>query len=174
MERNRADKAEDLIREILSVPEIRDVWETIKRNKEAFQRLVDQWISDAAKALYDFAKNRDNIFSDEAEAKIGNGIIAEALIHGLNPTDEGQRKTAAGFLLGEVDWTGTYQSSCDLADIRTRQLCEEMSVSKEIVADLMLAAGGKGSVSVGGGGGGSNDDLTNWDGTKKKDRGRRR
>jgi len=31
-----------------------------------------------------------------------------------------------------------------------------------------LAAGGKGGVSVGGGGGGSSDDLTNWDGTKKK------
>ena len=168
MERSKADKAENQIREMLSVPEIRDVWETIKRNKEAFQRLVDQWISDAAKALYDFAKNRDNIFSDEAEAKIGNGIIAEALIHGLNPTDEGQRKTAAGFLLGEVDWTGTYQSSCDLAEIRTGQLCEEMSVSREIVADLMLAAGGKGGVSVGGGGGGSNNDLTNWDGSKKK------
>ena len=51
---------------------------------------------------------------------------------------------------------------------RTGQLCEEMSVSKKIMADLMLAAGGKGGVSVGGGGGGSNDDLTNWDGTKKK------
>ena len=51
---------------------------------------------------------------------------------------------------------------------------EEMSVSKKIMADFMLAAGGKGGVSVGGGGGGSNDDLTNWDGTKRKDRGRRR
>ena len=173
MERSRAEKAEDQIREMLSVPEIRDLWEIIERNKAAFRRQVDQWISDAAKALYDFAKNRDNIFSDEAEVKIGNGIIAEALIRGLNPTDEGQRKTAAGFLFGEVDWTGTYQSSCDLAETRTGQLCEEMSVSKEIVADLMLAAGGKGGVSVGGGGGSSNDDLTNWDGTKKKDRGRR-
>ena len=173
MEQSRADKAEDQIREMLSVPEIRALWKTIKRNKEAFQRQIKQWISNAATALYDFAKNRDNIFSDEAEVKIGNGIIAEALIRGLNPTDEGQRKTAAGFLLGEVDWTGTYQSSCDLAETRTGQLCEEMSVSKEIVADLMLAAGGKGGVSVGGGGGSSNDDLTNWDGTKKRDRGRR-
>ena len=166
-ERNRADKAENQIREMLSVPEIGRIWEIILRQK-AFLQEMKQWISDAAKALYDFAKNRDNLFSDGAEAKIGNGIIAEALIHGLNPTDEGQRKTAAGFLLGEVDWTGAYQSSCDLAETRTGQLCEEMSVSKEIVADLMLAAGGKGGVSVGGGGGGSNNELTNWDGTKKK------
>ena len=169
MERSRADKDEEQIREMLSVPEIRDLWEIIERNKAAFRRQVDQWISDAAKALYDFAKNRDNIFSDEAEVKIGNGIIAEALIRGLDPSDEGQRKTAAGFLLGEVDWTTiAYQSSCDLAETRIGQLCEERSIPKEIVADLMLAAGGKGGVSVGGGGGGSNDDLTNWDGTKKK------
>ena len=173
MERSRANKAEDQIREMLSVPEIRDLWKTIKRNKEAFQRQINQWISDAATALYDFAKNRDNIFSDEAEAKIGNGIVAEALIRGLDPSNEGQRKTAAGFLLGEVDWTGTCRSSCNLAETRIGQLCEERSVSKELVADLMLAAGGKGGVFVGGGGGGSNNDLTNWDGTKKKrERGR--
>ena len=50
---------------------------------------------------------------------------------------------------------------------------ERMNETKHTVP-LLLAAGGKGGVSIGGGGGGSNDDLTNWDGTKKKDRGRRR
>ncbi|MBO7618618.1 MAG: hypothetical protein J6T22_15630, partial [Bacteroidales bacterium] len=101
-------------------------------------------------------------------------IIAEAILKGLDPTDEGQRKKAAKSLLGKVNWKGTYQSSCDLAETRTEQFCEEITVPKEIVATLLLAAGGKGGVSVGGGGGGSSDDLTNWDGTKKKDRGRRR
>ncbi|MDD7119178.1 MAG: hypothetical protein PUH77_09945 [Bacteroidales bacterium] len=41
------------------------------------------------------------------------------------------------------------------------------------MAMLLLAAGGKGGVSVGSGGGVSNNDLTYWDGAKK-DRGRRR
>lgn len=98
----------------------------------------------------------------------------ELLLKDLDPTDEGQRKKAANRLLNKVDWRGTYQSSCELAETRTEQFSEEMNVAKEIVTTLLLAAGGKGGVSVGGGGGGSNDDLTNWDGTKKKDRGRRR
>ena len=166
-ERNRADDAEAQVREILSVPEIKQFWEMILRQK-AFLEEMHQRIAKAVKALYDFAKNRDLVFSKEAEVSIGNGIIAEAILKGLDPTDEGQRKKAAKSLLGKVDWKGTYQSSCDLAETRTEQFCEEITVSKEIVAALMLAAGGKGSVSVGGGGGGSNDDLTNWDGTKKK------
>ena len=166
-ERNRADKAEDQVREILSVPEIRDFWEMTLRQK-AFLEEMNQRIAKAVKALYDFALNRDLIFSKEAEVSIGNGIIAEAILKGLDPTEEGQRKKAAKNLLDKVNWKGTYQSSCDLAETRIEQLCEEITVSKEIVATLLLAAGGKGGVSVGGGGGGSNNELTNWDGTKKK------
>ena len=56
---------------------------------------MNRRIAQAAKALYDFAKNRDLIFSKEAEASIGNGIIAEAILKGLDLTDEGQRKRAA-------------------------------------------------------------------------------
>lgn len=141
--------------------------------QKAFLEEMNQRIAKAVTALYDFAKNRDLIFSDEAEDSIANGIIAEAILKGLDPTDEGQRKKAAKSLLGKVNWKGTYQFSCDLAETRTEQLCEEITVSKEIVATLLLAAGGKGGVSVGGGGGGSNNELTNWDGTKK-DRGRRK
>ena len=171
-ERNRADNAEAQVREILSVPEIKQFWEMILRQK-AFLEEMNRRIAKAAKALSDFAKNRDLVFSKEAEVSIGNSIIAEAILKGLDPTDEGQRKKAAKSLLGKVIWKGTYQSSCDLAETRTEQFCEEITVPKEIVATLLLAAGGKGGVTVGGGGGGSNDDLTNWDGTKKKDRGRR-
>ena len=86
----------------------------------------------------------------------------------MDPADDGQRKKAANSLLSKVDWKGTYQSSCDLAETRTEQLCEEKTVPKEIVATLLLAAGGKGGVSVWSGGGGSNNELTNWDGTEKK------
>ena len=135
--------------------------------QKAFLEEMNRRIAKAVKALYDFALNRDLIFSKEAEISIGNGIIAEAILKGLDPTDEGQRKKAAKSLLGKVDWKGTYQSSCDLAETRTEQFCEEITIPKEIVATLLLAAGGKGGVSIGGGGGGSNNELTNWDGTKK-------
>ena len=166
-ERKRADNAEAQVREILSVPEIRDFGERILRRK-AFLEEMNQRIAKAVTALYDFAKNRDLLFSNEAEDSIANGIIAEAILKGLDPTEEGQRKKAAKSLLGKVDWKGTYQSSCDLAETRIEQLCEEITVPKEIVITLLLAAGGKGGVSIGGGGGGSNNELTNWDGTKKK------
>jgi hypothetical protein len=41
-----------------------------------------------------------------------------------------------------------------------------MTVSKDLMANLLLSAGGRAGISVGGGG--SNGELTNWDGTKKK------
>ena len=49
--------------------------------------------------------------------------------------------------------------------MRTRHLCDAMTVSKDLVANLVLAAGGRGGISTGGGG--SNGELTNRDGTKK-------
>ncbi len=132
-ERKRADNAEAQVCEILSVPEIRDFWERILRQK-AFLEEMNRRIAKAVTALYDFARNRDLIFSNEAEDSIANGIIAEAILKDLDPTDEGQRKKAAKSLLSKVNWKGTYQSSCDLAETRTEQLCEEITVPKEIVA----------------------------------------
>ncbi|MCR4619341.1 MAG: hypothetical protein K5633_01460 [Paludibacteraceae bacterium] len=41
-----------------------------------------------------------------------------------------------------------------------------MTVTKDLMANLLLAAGGKGGICTGGGG--STGELTNWDGTKKK------
>ena len=167
-ERTRADNAETKVREILAVPEIKEIWDTIRRNKEAFQRQINQWIADAAKAISDFAKDyQKSIFSKEDESIIGTGIIAEAFISGLDPTDEGQRNQATEGLLGKINWKGTTPFMSDLAATRTMQLSGEMSVPQEIMKGLMLAAGGRGFQGIGGGGGSSNE-LTNWDGTKRK------
>ena len=40
-----------------------------------------------------------------------------------------------------------------------------MTVTKEVVKSLLIAAGGRGGITSGGGG--STGELTNWDGTKK-------
>jgi hypothetical protein len=163
------------LREMLAIPEIKDIWDTIQRNKEAFKRQIDLWLADAAKAISDFAKDYEkSLFSREDESIIGTGIIAEAFMLDLDPTDNDQRNRATESLLGKVNWKGTTPFMSDLAATRTKQLGEEMSVPREIMEGLLLAAGGMGGVSVGGGGGGSNNELTNWGGTKKKDRGRRR
>ena len=163
----RADNAETKVREILAVPEIKEIWETIRRNKEAFQRQINQWIADAAKAISDFAKDyQKSIFSKEDESIIGTGIIAKAFISGLDPTDNSQRNQATESLLGKVNWKGTTPFMSDLAAMRTKQLSNEMSVPQKFAESLMLAAGGYGITT--GGGGGSDKTLTNWDGTKKK------
>ena len=60
----------------------------------------------------------------------------------------------------------TTQEMADIAASRTRQLSDAMTVPKDLMANLLLAAGGRGGISTGGGG--SNGELTNRDGTKKK------
>ena len=72
---------------------------------------------------------------------------------------------ATAYLLEKMAWTGISEFKADLTASRTRQLCDVLKVSKDLMANLLLAAGGRGGISIGGG---SNDELTNWDGTKKK------
>ena len=165
-ERRRASDAEEKVHDMLAIPEIKEIWETIRRNKESFQRQINQWITDATKAISDFAKDYDKyLFSQDDESVIGSGIIAEAYMCGLDPTDKDQRTQATESLLGKVNWKGTTPFMSDLAATRTKQLSEEMSVPREIMEGLMLAAGGRGGANLGGGG--SNNELTNWDGTKR-------
>lgn len=74
---------------------------------------------------------------------------------------------ATAYLLEKVSWTGISSDfNISLTSSRTQQLCDAMTVSKNLMAGLLLAAGGRGSIGVGGGG--STSELTNWDGTKKE------
>ena len=74
---------------------------------------------------------------------------------------------ATAYLLEKVSWTGiASEFKRELTVSRTRQLCDAMTVSIDLMANLLLAAGGRGGISSGGGG--STSELTNWDGTKKK------
>lgn len=103
LEQTRADEAQATVREILAVPEIKQKWKEVKH----FNQQIKSWITDAAKAISDFAKDSGKVlFSDEDESIIGRGIIAEAHLCGLDSTDEGQRKQAANSLIGKVDWQG--------------------------------------------------------------------
>ena len=166
-EHQRAENAEKKLREMLDIPEIKEIWESIQRNKEDFSKQIDKWIEDGVAAIRNYADGKDNDFQPEAGNAVAWGIIAEALEYGLDPTDEKQRKIAAAYLLEKVSWTGISSDfKMELTAARTRQLCDAMTVSKGLMANLFLAAGGRGGISTGGGG--SNGELTNWDGTKKK------
>ena len=166
-EYKRANNAEKQLREMLAVPEIKEKWDSIQRNMKAFWQQVDEWTTSAIKTIRNFASDYEHHdFPQEQGQIVGMGIIAEAFKHNLDATDDRQRMEATHSLLGKVSWTGITSFMSDLTKTRTKQLSEEMNVPKELMDRLFLAAGGRGS--VGTGGGGSDNELTNWDGTKKR------
>lgn len=164
-EHQRAESAENQVREMLGIPEIKEIWEGIQQKKEAFSKQIDKWIKDGVAAIRDYADGKDNDFQPKQGNAVAWGIIAIAFRYGLDPTDEKQRRMATAYLLEKVSWTGMSEFKAGLTASRTRQLCDAMTVTKDLMANLLLAAGGRGGISLGGGG--SNGELTNWDGTKK-------
>lgn len=165
-EQQRADKAEQQLQEMLAVSEIKKIWDSILQAKQAFWQQVNQWIDDAKNAIHTYTGSSMSLFSSEQESVISRGIVGEALKDGLDASDLSQRQQATQNLLGQVDWGDFSKYKCDFGILRTNQLCVEMNVTKEMMTTLLLAAGGHGGVSSGGGG--VSGELTNWDGTKKR------
>lgn len=165
-EHQRADEAKSQIREMLGIPEIKEIWDCIQQNKKAFWQQIEQWIGNAITAIRDYAFSKYNDFQPKEGNTVAWGIVAEAFKRGLDPTDDKQRKTATNYLLEKVSWSGMTPFKADLTATRTRQLCDAMTVTKDLLKSLFLAAGGRGDISLGGGG--SDNELTNWDGTKKR------
>ena len=165
-EQQRADKAEQQLQEMLAVPEIKDIWDSIQQSIQAFWQQVDNWIAEAKDAIRTFTGSGLSLFSSEQETVISSGIVGEALKDGFDASDLNQRKQATKNLLGQVNWTDLTEYKCNFGILRTNQLCTEMNVTKEMMTTLLLAAGGHGGVSSGGGG--VSGELTNWDGTKKR------
>ena len=152
---------------MLDIPEIKEICESIRQNKEAFRKQIGKWIEDGVAAIRGYADGKDNDFQPEAGNAVAWGIIAKAFEYGLDPTNGKQRRMAAGYLLEKVSWTGISSDfKISLTSSRTQQLCDAMKVPKDLMQNLLLMAGGRGGVGVGGGG--SSNELTNWDGTKKK------
>ena len=166
-ERERADKAESQIKEMLGIPEIKKIWEAIQQNKCNFNRQLNQWIDDALKAIAHFAAYEKNVhFSEQQSSSISMGIIAKAFKCGLDVTDNADRLQATQSLLDEVNWSETSSYKQGLTRHWTEMFCQDMPISQTMLEALTLAAGGRGGISTGGGG--SSSELTNWDGTKKK------
>ena len=125
-------------------------------------------VKKAAQALADWAHSTASIFNHDDERTIGQGIIAQCQLNGLNPCQESDRMKAESSIADMADSIvgsiGRFQ--WDIAVTRIGQLASEMS----------LSTGGQ---SVGGSNGRSAttgdaclsknaDELTNWDGTKKR------
>ena len=113
-------------------------------------------VKKAAQALADWAHSTASIFSHDVERIIGQGIIAQCHLNELNPHVESSRQKAANSIVDMADSIvgniGRFQ--WEIAVTRIGQLASEMRLST-------------GSQSISGSNGNA-DELTNWDGTKKK------
>ncbi len=98
-EHQRADEAKSQIREMLGIPEIKEIWDCIQQNKKAFWQQIEQWIGNAITAIRDYAFSKYNDFQPKEGNTVAWGIVAEAFKRGLDPTDDKQRKTATNYLL---------------------------------------------------------------------------
>ncbi len=113
-------------------------------------------VKKAAQVLADWAHSTASIFNHDDERTIGQGIISQCQLNGLNPYQESDRMKAASSI---ADMANSFVGSIgrfqwDIAVTRIGQLASEMRLSTV-------------GQSVGGSNGNA-DELTNWDGTKKR------
>ena len=113
-------------------------------------------VKKSAQALADWAHSKASIFSHDDEQTIGLGIIAQCHLNNLDSHVESDRKKAASSIADMADSIvgGISRYLWDMAVTRIGQLASEMR----------LSTGGQ---SVGGSNGNA-DELTNWNGTKKR------
>ncbi|MBQ4446606.1 MAG: hypothetical protein IJK82_06420 [Prevotella sp.] len=128
---------------------------------EAFTHwsLLTKMVDKAINAFNTWTHNTASIFSRNDERVIGQGIIAKCQLEGLNPVSNTDRKAAASSIaeMAEKNVGSISQFMWDTAVLRIGQLASEMSVSM-------------GGQSVDGSNG-NVDELTNWNGTKKRGQG---
>ena len=150
-EEKRANEAENRLSDI-------ERFIRLSGASEAYEHwnLLHAVVKKAAQALADWAHSTASIFNHDDECTIGKGIIAQCQLNGLDPCQESDRMKAANGIADMADSIvgsiGRFQ--WDIAVTRIGQLASEMR----------LSTGGQ---SVGGSNGNA-DELTNWDGTKKR------
>ena len=171
-EKSRADAAERKVQEQTMRGDFEE-----KRANEAENRLSDMerflricgaseayehWnnlhtiVKKAAQALADWAHSTASIFSRDVEQTIGQGIIAQCHLSSLDPHVESDRIKAASSI---VDMTDSI-----VGNIGRRQWDIAVTRIGQLASEMRLTSGGQ---SVGGSNGNA-DELTNWNGTKKR------
>ena len=150
-EEKRANEAENRLSDI-------ERFIRLSGASEAYEHwnFLHDLVKKAALALADWAHSTKSIFNHDDECTIGQGIIAQCQLNGFDPHVESDRQKAASSIADMADsLVGSISRSLwDLAVTRIGQLASEMR----------LPTGGQ---SVGGSNGNA-DELTNWDGTKKR------
>ena len=79
------------------------------------------------------------------------------------------RSNAVTSLFADVNWDGSTPYGQELGELRVHQLNKELSITSELINQvIILASGGYNTGASGGGGGSDNNDLW-WDGVTQDD-----
>lgn len=97
------------------------------------------------------------------------GILAKTMQNGKDGTSFEARSKAVTVLLSDVDWRGSTPYGQELSELRVNQLNEELSISSELMNEVLILAAGGHNINTGGGGGGSDNDMLHWDGLTQDD-----
>ena len=150
-EEKRADEAESRLSDI-------ERFIRMTGASEAYEhwKFLHTVVKKAVQTLADWAHSTASIFNHNDENIIGQGIIAQCELNGLNPYQESDRKKSAS-------------SIADMADSIVGSISRfrwDITVTRigQLASEITLSTGGQ---SVGGSNGNA-DELTNWDGTKKR------
>lgn len=166
----RADKAEKQILSMLSIPQIKEIWEEHQRQKANFTRQLDSWVSAALKTIHQYTLDTwQNTFNADQERIVCMGILAKTMQNGKDGTSFEARSKAVTVLLSDVDWRGSTPYGQELSELRVNQLNEELSISSELMNEVLILAAGGHNINTGGGGGGSDNDMLHWDGLTQDD-----
>ena len=168
----RAQQAESIVQRMLDIPAIKQILkDTLEKEQieRDYQNTLDSFISEALQTLRDFTLDRwKSIFTSDEENKVCYGILAMSEKKGLDVTAKASLDSAVNMLLSKMNWAGCTEGQADLTELRTRQLSNEVSFTKEIVTEFVMAASGGHYNNLACGGGGSNDN-SRWDGKTKDD-----
>lgn len=168
--KQRAEKAEGQVESMLKVSQIKEIWEAYQAQLALYNKQLDSWIKSALSSIRKYTLDTgSNIFDAEEERIISMGIIAKTLKEGLDETSVESRSNAVTSLLADVNWDGSTLYGQELGELRVHQLNKELSITSELIDQvIILASGGYDTGASGGGGGSDNNDLR-WDGVTQDD-----
>lgn len=135
----RARDVELKLQQLWNIPGVSEVVE--KWN--AYVQRITSLCESAIAAIKEYAIKRGIDFNAGQKQRISLGILAEAQRSHLDPLNEKQRTEATNTLLSQVDWRGATEYMIDLTKTRTRQVCDDMNVTRELVDRFNDATVGK-------------------------------
>lgn len=165
----RADNAESQLRYMLLVPQIREIWDEYQKHLVRFNGQLGSWVRASLHSIRQYALENDHsLLYAEEERIISMGIIAKALHRGLDCTSISAREDAVSSILSDVRWSGITSFAKELTELRIHQLNEELTITSELVNEVVILASGGYNIGNGGGGGNDKNDLR-WDGVTQDD-----